>query len=343
MRTHLRTVAAMVALAVFAVACDGGGSTDTTAPTGSDTTTGPGGGDPGDAVLYIADGSALWRVVPGEDRTAVVENLALAFQAWALGGLIWVAESQGRLIGVNPDSGSVVVESQIGESINEIAVDDTHAWALVGFIGVDAKILKIDRSSGDITATVIPPEGSYFSDVEVGEGAVWAIGGNPENLGYISRIEPATATVTATYDSGVFARRIVPGFGSVWVIGDEYSNTGGSGLGLVRLNPANGDEEARIHVADGRGIPDLAIGYNAVWLTDTLGAAVVRVDPSTNEVVTRVNIGQPGQDLYELDMAGGLVWAGNPFEGRIYSIDPVTNESRQGLQGAATKGVAFGQ
>ncbi|HEX2058083.1 MAG TPA: hypothetical protein VHI71_06910 [Actinomycetota bacterium] len=68
---------------------------------------------------------------------------------------------------------------------------------------------------------------------------------------------------------------------------------------------------------------EIAVGDDALWVSNTGDATVSRLDPVTNEEVLTVNLsGAPG----DLAVGGrGEVWAAIPELGEIHRIDPVTN------------------
>jgi streptogramin lyase len=69
----------------------------------------------------------------------------------------------------------------------------------------------------------------------------------------------------------------------------------------------------------------LAIGEGAVWVTDLVLGGLVRIDPDTGAVVSRIAIAQGASDV---DVAAGIVWvtAGGSNGGNLIRIDPATNE-----------------
>jgi hypothetical protein len=339
----------LVLFGLILMACGGGGDGDDEATDEDNegappTTSGEGVADPEAAILYFTDGSTLWNAEPGTDeRVELVGDLTQAYEVWAVGGGIWVAQVDGRLVQSDPVAGGVISDVPTGLSVEDLAFDGESVWALIGANGIETKVVQIDPGSSSILATVTPPEANFFVDVAAGDEGVWVIGGDPLTVSAISMIDPATGTLAATYDTGMIPDSIATGFGSVWVVGGRYLNSDGSGtpgMDLVRIDPATGMEVARIDVSTSDGFPDLATGYDAVWLTDSGAGELVRVDPATNQIVARVPVGQGGADLFEIDLSKGLVWVGNPFEGRIYAVDSSDNTSGQGLEGLS-EGVAF--
>lgn len=301
--------------------------------------------DPNALVIFVAQGSTLTRVEPNTDAVdELLGGLSNCFETWFIDGSVWVACSEGRLVRVDPSSGEIQLDVETGAFIEDIEVGEGAVWVLNGSVGIMTELKKIDPASGDVLATITPDAGAFFKDIAVGAGAVWAVGGSAETIAVIARIDPVTAAVSTLIDTGMGPERVAVGFGSVYAVGGGFLNadgTGDLGLDLVRIDPATNEVVEKLDVGEVDGFPDLALAYDSVWLTDTAAGELVRVNPDATEVIARIVVGSGGQDLYEVDIAKGLVWAGNPFDGRIFGVDPATNESVTGIEGGATKGVAF--
>jgi DNA-binding SARP family transcriptional activator/streptogramin lyase len=111
--------------------------------------------------------------------------------------------------------------------------------------------------------------------------------------GDVVRSSPIRDTVALRY-----------GFGSLWSISSKGD--------LTRLDPATGKEVALL----GLGIKPagLAVGEGLVWVTDRNSPALVRVDPSVNEVVEPFRL--PMKDVVtnltgEVAVGAGSVWVGH--------------------------------
>lgn len=72
------------------------------------------------------------------------------------------------------------------------------------------------------------------------------------------------------------------------------------------------------------GVPDeVAVGRGVVWVADTAGDTVVRIDPATNRAVATVELGGTPGDLAVAQ--DGALWVAIPELGMVQRIDPVTN------------------
>ncbi|MFN2627090.1 MAG: BTAD domain-containing putative transcriptional regulator [Gaiellaceae bacterium] len=84
----------------------------------------------------------------------------------------------------------------------------------------------------------------------------------------------------------------------------------------------------------------LASGLGAVWVADTGGNSVARVDLSTHDVRQTIRVGSgPGG----LTVGGGAVWVANGLDGTVSRIDATTNQVVQTIAvGNGPSGIAFG-
>jgi DNA-binding SARP family transcriptional activator/streptogramin lyase len=102
---------------------------------------------------------------------------------------------------------------------------------------------------------------------------------------------------------------IAYGAGSLWVASHEENE-------VVRVNPANGNVQARIRVR----LPVwLSFGAGSLWTTSDIDG-VVRIDPSTNTVAAVARgVANP---IDVVRVGGGFGWATNAPKGVVYKIDP---------------------
>lgn len=77
----------------------------------------------------------------------------------------------------------------------------------------------------------------------------------------------------------------------MWALGDL----------LWRLNPETAALEATVLV----GGDTVAVGPGSVWITDSLGGTISRVDPRTNRVVATIRVGNSPNGIA---VGEGYVW-----------------------------------
>ena len=167
-------------------------------------------------------------------------------------------------------------------------------------------------SLGRVAATI--PVGTGPVDVLVAEGAVWVANAAQ---GTVSRVDPATNTVTGTIGVGHNPVRLAAGFGSIWVA-NETSQT------VSRLDARTGQPQATIPVTGHVAPEDLAVGAGAVWVRRHV--RLWRLDPATNTMVDRTGDWEAGGA--GTAVVDGLLWlSGMTFSGvgQIVRVDPATS------------------
>jgi DNA-binding beta-propeller fold protein YncE len=116
---------------------------------------------------------------------------------------------------------------------------------------------------------------------------------------------PSAGTITATiaFDSSVVS--VASGAGSLWVTTENRR--------LLRLDPATGQVVASIALPDSEWPENVAFGEGAAWVAvasgDTVGHpeldSVLRVDPSTNAIASRIPVGHSPEGIA---FTPGAVW-----------------------------------
>ncbi len=192
------------------------------------------------------------------------------------------------------------------------------------------------------STTTVGPDGAVRS-VVYGEGAVWvAVTGEPAGPGTVLRIDPETDEIVASIPVDavpgweVGGAGMTIGAGSVWVTGsveDPSDPPIGTDAVLARIDPAS-NEVSTIPLGGGTG-GDVVVDENGVWVAvgDEEQGELVRVDPSTNEIVARIPIpykAEPYQDLRGVLAVDGVILVSQLTfengESAITAVDAVTNQ-----------------
>jgi streptogramin lyase len=227
-----------------------------------------GGKQPNDVVLRVDPQTN--RVV---DRIPVYTASGVAFGH----GSVWVASaSYGTVSRIDPQTGEMVANIEVGRGAVDIATDERS-----GAVWVAGLYLPKDYGGYDL------PNRS------------------PDNK--LSRVDPETNRVVAQIpiraDSPYGgASSVAVGEGAVWVQSDDGR--------LLEVDPAANEVVAEITI--GQWSSHLAVSGGAVWATvqgGSSGERLVRVDPSTERVVAYKDIGPVSKVGYgRLAADGGYVW-----------------------------------
>lgn len=256
----------------------------------------------GDDLLWAEDHARTNRVYAvdpetGEALTAI--NISRPCDVVATDDRVWVADlDAGRLVWIDPDTREIGGElSGLSGPCGLLLVDDTVWFA------VDEGLGRIDPGSGEAIVTdlgggVFPGSGAPF----------WAA---KYSTGDLIRIDSATgkAELTVPHPGGqIEGPPVASGFDSVWA--------GGAPDRTYRLDSTTGEVEAEIPTSKAAR---LLVADEGVWLTSYDNGVVERIDPETNEVEFRAEL---GGNINGITEGLGGIWVTDTGQGRIYQIDP---------------------
>jgi YVTN family beta-propeller protein len=160
-------------------------------------------------------------------------------------------------------------------------------------------VAVIDPATNEAVADV--PIGGSVYGLSVGGDAVWAANGDD---GTIVQIDPETMQAVRTIG--------VPGIGDVaFGVGAVWA-LAGDGRRIVRIRPTVPNLRATIPIRQlGRALDAaeqsrrLAFGAGSLWAVDGL-SGVARIDPKTNRVVARLDVG--GSSPKGIVFSAGALW-----------------------------------
>ncbi len=244
--------------------------------------------------------------------------------------------------------GEAVEYTQVGKTPSTIAVGEGAVWVLNAD---DRTISKVDMETREVVNTF--GTGGITTDLAVGEGAVW-IGNGAEAPGplsivhtaSISRLDPATTSETGTEplpslaenpaaissgeDRVLGVSQLAVGAGAVWAINPDRT--------VSRIDPDTGARVATVRVKTGSAI---AAGAEGVWALSGEGPHVLQIDPRTNKVTRRIELG--ARDLTGLAVGDGSVWATDLEEGSLWRIEPGPDPITRTIEvGFGVTAVAYG-
>jgi streptogramin lyase len=240
---------------------------------------------------------------------------------WVLAPDLPLKEGGGTpgLVRIDPTTNAVISTIELPDRLCQgfVATEDA-LWACAR----DA-LVRIDPATDTITSSV-PIEGAQkWYRPAYGDGLVWALGSDTFVADTIIALDPDTET-TSSYALGAPAGGIAYGLDALWA---TIPSTGA----VVRLDPTTGElsEVATGLVAPGHitaGADDLWVSQFGTEEEQALAGdiQVVRLDPSTGEVLAEFAIGgspQGGVDVLATDDAV-YVRSTTPW---LTRIDPATD------------------
>jgi YVTN family beta-propeller protein len=149
------------------------------------------------------------RIRPGTDGVGTIDvggaSIGLAYGA----GALWVAVSDAdAVVQVDPRTDRVVQSIRVGNGLRAVAVDAHAVWAATA---LDGDVVRISLDSGHITGRT--SVGGQPAALAVTDGAVWVA---TEESGRAIHLD-ATGTVVAGIGVGHGPCAITAGLGAVWV------------------------------------------------------------------------------------------------------------------------------
>jgi streptogramin lyase len=264
----------------------------------------------GTPFLAVGAGS-LWMPASGTiTRVDLAENMVKAVinvggtemspaSVVASGDEIWFTDHAKKAVSrIDPQTNRIVERIPVGFLIYDIAIDGNTLW--LTHLGSPTPggnvVVRVDTRSNRIVERIDVPAPATIT---VGGGSVWvvefgAVLGKPSK---VARIDPQTNEVVeeipvATY----YPYHMAFGAGSIWIAnGLDMEKPSRDKLSVSRLDPKTNKEVARI--GTGLNMWSLAVDGGSVWAAGSPPdcassdeGALVRIDPTTNEIVGRTNV-----------------------------------------------------
>lgn len=167
----------------------------------------------------------------------------------------------------------------------------------------------------------IPVGGSVGGPV-AGDGSVWAgLVGTATGEPVAARIDQGTNSVTAHAFAPASAfYGLTVAFGSLWISNFDADS-------VTRLDEVTGAPMATVAVPAGSAPEAMAVADGALWVAGHHGTptgSILRVDPATNAVTTRVAVGRAQECCgpESLAFGAGALWAGIPNLNGVVRVDP---------------------
>ncbi len=254
----------------------------------------------------------------------VVAKIPLADSGWMLAagdGSVWVAALNSDVLRVDPEKAGVtatIPSAPDQEFASWITVGDGSLWISNW---TDSTVWRVDTATNVRTATIPVPTAPQ--GVSVGPSGVWVASHRGRPTGSLTRIDPATNTVSLSVPAG--AAQDCCGPEGIAATSTAVWSTVPNLNAIVRLDPVTGTVVASIPATDvcGGVVPT----DDAVWVVGCSNN-VYRINPSTNTMAARI---LASGTVTDVAVGFGAVWALahslDPLStaGTLVRIDPATN------------------
>ena len=243
-----------------------------------------------------------------------------------VGVALTVAAAAVGLLGASEAAGSSpnpVAILGLSQTPSTVAVGAGAVWVAEGGEGLFTTLARVNPKTDRVAKTFNVAQG--ILSLAAGDGAVWVT--NSES-GTVYRVNPISGTIVSSTELGSGAvGSVAVGAGAVWATVTDPNTT------VVRIDPATVRSSPVANL--GAATSTIAVGDGGVWVVNPQVDAVVRIDPSTNQVVTSI----PVQNPDDLAVGAGGVWVTDPQDGTVLRIDPSTD---QVVATATTPGIEGG-
>ena len=274
------------------------------------------------AALFLRDGEASVAVransvaVVDPENGRVVDDIGVGTRPGPIAfgaGSVWVGNLDDRAVTRIDAQQRKVLRFSItleDRTPTGLAFGFDTVWVAHGLRG---QVSRIDPQFNNVSQPIQVVEaglgGSSIGAVTTGEGSVWAVFGDST----MARIDPDTGQVADETRAGALPAGIAVGSGSVWV-----SNSGQAKV--WRYSPV-AFQEPLDEPSVGKRPTGIAAG-EAIWVANSAGDSVSRIDPTDNSVVT-VPV---GANPTTIAVTPDAVWVVNKDDGTLSRIDPETNQ-----------------
>jgi streptogramin lyase len=228
----------------------------------------------------------------------------------AAGDAIWVtSEPDGTLTKLGPETGKPVGKPvQLGAGISGVAVGAGSVWVSDPPRG---EILRVDPQSGAVAKRI--DVGGSPGPIAFGGGDVWVA---DEDGAGISAVDARSGRVERRGMAPQAAPlRLAVGAGGLWVSSASSGNVRRIDLSSLHVDPS---------IPVGRGPAGVTVAHGLVWVANSRGNTVTKVDPSIHAVLgDPIEVGgRPGG----IDAGNSTVWVASAAEDAVTRIDLESGE-----------------
>ena len=223
---------------------------------------------------------------------------------------VWVSsERDGTLTRLDPGSGEPVGEPvRLGRGVAGVAVGGRWLWVTNPRRG---QLLRLDLESGRVLQTI--EVGGAPGPIALGGGRVWVADNDGRGVSAVN------AEGGRVYRRGLpplaAPLRLGVGAGGLWVSSASSGNVRRIDLGSLRVDPS---------IPVGRGPAGVTVANGLVWVANSRGGTVTKVDPSIHSVLgDPIEVGgRPGG----IDAGTSTVWVASAAEDTVTRIDLASGE-----------------
>jgi streptogramin lyase len=190
--------------------------------------------------------------------------------------------------------------------------------ALLGalLVGPAAAVLLTDDGSEPPPSVRVEEVevGALPTDIAVAQGRAWVpSAGSDELFAVTDSVRPSRE---ATYRASTGALRVATEGLSIWL-------AGAIGKGITSVDPLFGGEAERHRIPFAKDAVDVAVGPDAVWVSNGAAGTVTRVDPVSDRALGPAI--RTGRFPTALAVGGHDVWVVNSGDGTLARVDPREN------------------
>lgn len=280
------------------------------------------------AALVVASALSPSRQAARPEVAAVVQLSGQPQDAVVAGGSLWVSDYSGRVLRVDPATGSVTARIDVDGHPEGIAAGAGAVWVASPDAykdGRDSLLSRIDPRTGDVERIKVS---GYVDALAVGAGGVWLLDWHDPVL---RRIDPASHERTTRVEFPRAVPLAVGGDRTLWALGSDGTvvSIDGNSMAVQRVprvagTVGDGFENALDADADGAWVANrqtdmllriesgrvvsripvgadpgpVAVGDDAVWVAYGDRVALrgsyrlARIDPETDTVTATVDLGR---------------------------------------------------
>jgi glutamine cyclotransferase len=179
-------------------------------------------------------------------------------------------------------------------------------------------VVRVDPQSGAVMNTINFGAGNLCATIQATDSAIWVLvvkGEDPTAPESLARIDPATNQVVQTFDAGNGVSQFAITGDTLWTMSDIDGT-------VKRIDPKTQKVTATISVEtpspDINDFSDIIYSNGQIWVTAPAEKSLVHIDPNSNKIVERFQIGTGGEYISPLDNS---LWISSTGSGKVIRFD----------------------